>query len=141
MKGATMLATLHELGIQPSFSRPSVSNDNPYSESMFRTLKYRPEYLDKPFETVEDAQHWVDSFVGWYNNEHRHSNLNFVTPSVRHEGNDFRELKKRAKVLKLHKQKHPERWSGEIRNCSPMGAVYLNSLKEKKKNYKFLDVA
>lgn len=141
MKGATMLATLHELGIQPSFSRPSVSNDNPYSESMFRTLKYRPEYPDKPFETVDDAQHWVNTFVNWYNNEHRHSSLNFVTPSVRHEGDDFKELKKRAKVLEKHKQKHPERWSGEIRNCNTIGVVHLNPLKEKERNTNFLDVA
>src|SRR5690554_1992644 len=141
MKGATMLATLHELGIQRSFSRPSVSNDNPYSESMFRTLKYRPEYPDKPFETVDDAQHWVNTFVNWYNNEHRHSSLNFVTPSVRHEGDDFKELKKRAKVLEKHKQKHPERWSGEIRNCNTIGVVHLNPLKEKERNTNFLDVA
>ena len=137
MKGATMLATLHELGIQPSFSRPSVSNDNPYSESTFRTLKYRPEYPDKPFETSEDAQRWVDTFVYWYNNEHRHSSLNFVTPAVRHNGDDVVELKGRAKVLELAKKKHPERWASKIRNCSPIGPVYLNPLKEKEKKTKF----
>ncbi len=66
MKGATMLATLQKLGIMPSLSRPSVSNDNPYSESLFRTLKYRPDYPVKPFDTLEDARQWVTGFVSWY---------------------------------------------------------------------------
>lgn len=65
MKGATMLATLHKLGVIPSFSRPSVSNDNPFSESLFRTMKYRPEYPSKPFESIDQAQAWVDGFVFW----------------------------------------------------------------------------
>lgn len=136
MKGATMLATLHDLGIQPSFSRPSVSNDNPYSESMFRTLKYRPEYPDKPFASVTEAQHWVDTFIRWYNNEHRHSSLNFVTPSARHNGEDVIELKDRAKALELARKIHPERWASDIRNCTPLGPVLLNPLKEKEKNTK-----
>jgi len=65
-----MLATLHKLGVIPSFSRPSVSNDNPYSESLFRTMKYRPEYPLQPFENIEQAQSWVDGFVFWYNTQH-----------------------------------------------------------------------
>jgi len=75
MKGATMLATLHKLGVIPSFSRPSVSNDNPYSESLFRTMKYRPEYPSKPFESIDQAQSWVDGFVFWYNTQHLHSSI------------------------------------------------------------------
>ncbi|MBB1437054.1 transposase family protein, partial [Pseudoalteromonas sp. SG43-6] len=59
MKGATLLATLQELGIVPSFSRPSVSNDNPYSESLFKTLKYRSDYPEKPFEDISAAREWV----------------------------------------------------------------------------------
>lgn len=129
MKGATMLATLHELGIQPSFSRPSVSNDNPYSESTFRTLKYRPEYPNKPFNAIEDAQKWVDTFVVWYNNEHRHSSLNFVTPNARHNGNDKAELEYRKQVLETAKLKTPERWGKKVRNCIPLGDVLLNPLK------------
>ncbi len=81
MKGATMLATLQELGVVPSFSRPSVSNDNPYSESLFRTLKYRPEYPEKPFSDLATARDWVNFFVGWYNKEHLHSAIKFVTSS------------------------------------------------------------
>jgi len=73
MKGATMLATMQNLGVMPSFSRPSVSHDNPYSESLFRTLKYRPVYPSKPFADLLAARRWVEGFVLRYNVEHRHS--------------------------------------------------------------------
>ena len=86
MKGATMLATLQNLGVAASFSRPSVSDDNPYSESLFRTMKYRPEYPTKPFETLEQARAWLDKFIDWYNNCHLHSGITFVTPAQRHAG-------------------------------------------------------
>ena len=89
MKGATMLATLQDLGVMPSFSRPSVSNDNPYSESLFRTLKYRPEYPEKAFTDLEVARAWVEGFVDWYNTEHQHSAIHFVTPEQRHTGEDI----------------------------------------------------
>ena len=88
MKGSTMLATLQHLGVMPSFSRPQVSNDNPYSESLFRTLKYRPEYPSQPFASIQEAQQWVDQFVRWYNTEHRHSEIRFVTPDERHYGKE-----------------------------------------------------
>ena len=81
MKGATLLATVHDLGVMPSFSRPSVSNDNPYSESLFRTLKYRPEYPEDVFANLHSARTWVQWFVDWYNNEHLHSSIQFVTPA------------------------------------------------------------
>jgi putative transposase len=67
MKGATMLTTLQGLGVVPSFSRPSVSDDNPFSESLFRTLKYRPEYPERAFQGLEHARTWVERFVSWYN--------------------------------------------------------------------------
>lgn len=73
MKGATMLATLQKLGVVPSFTRPSVSNDNPYSESLFRTLKYRPEYPKDAFGDLQSARSWVAGFVAWYNTKHLHS--------------------------------------------------------------------
>ena len=88
MKGATMLATLQQLGVMPSLSRPSVSNDNPYSEALFKTLKYRPEYPLQPFSTLAEARKWVTDFVVWYNLEHRHSSIHFVTPEQRHNGED-----------------------------------------------------
>jgi len=95
MKGATMLATLQWLGIVPSFSRPKVSDDNPYSEALFRTVKYRPEYPKKSFEDLEAARRWVESFVGWYNNEHRHSGIRFITPSQKHSGSEKAILERR----------------------------------------------
>ena len=126
MKGATMLATLQELGVIPSFSRPCVSNDNPYSESLFRTLKYRPEYPEKAFEDLSAARTWVQGFVNWYNHEHLHSAIKFVTPEQRHTGEDKEILARRKQVYQQAKLKHPERWSGEIRNWGEIGDVYLN---------------
>ncbi len=98
MKGATMLATLQSLGVIPSFSRPAVSNDNPYSESAFKTLKYRPDYPSRAFNDLSAARDWVAGFVHWYNHEHRHSAIQFVTPAQRHAGEDTALLLARAEV-------------------------------------------
>lgn len=126
MKGSTMLATLQWLGIVPSFSRPRVSDDNPYSEALFRTLKYRPEYPRRPFETIEEARQWVRWFVRWYNTEHLHSAIRFVTPDDRHFGREPEILENRRRVYEEARRRHPERWSGSIRNWAPVGAVWLN---------------
>lgn len=126
MKGASMLATLQALGIMPSFSRPAVSNDNPYSESLFKTLKYRPEYPAQPFADVTEARQWVAGFVDWYNFEHRHSAIQFVTPAQRHAGLDTAILVKRKAVYEAAKTKYPERWSRQTRNWKPVQVVYLN---------------
>ncbi len=126
MKGATMLAKLQQLGVATSFSRPSVSNDNPFSESAFRTAKYRPDFPTRPFESLEDALAWAESFVRWYNTEHLHSSINFVTPEDRHAGRDIEMLKTRKQVYARAKKRHPERWTGDIRNWSPAKAVTLN---------------
>lgn len=131
MKGATMLATLQQLGIMPSFSRPSVSNDNPYSESLFRTLKYRPNYPGKPFVDLQAARGWVQEFVDWYNNEHRHSAIKFVTPAQRHAGEDIQILANRERVYLKAKAENPLRWSGDIRNWTPIKEVNLNPEKQK----------
>ena len=131
MKGATLLATLQELGVMPSFSRPSVSNDNPYSESLFRTLKYRPEYPEKAFNNLATVRAWVKGFVHWYNNEHLHSAIKFVTPEQRHKGEDKEILVKRKCVYQQAKSRHPERWSGEIRNWDQVDEVFLNPEKQK----------
>ena len=133
MKGATMLATLERLGIVPSFSRPSVSNDNPYSESLFRTLKYRPEYPDDRFEDIEQARQWVKSFVRWFNNDHRHSALKFVTPHQRHTGQDRQILAERKQVYETAKATNPLRWSGETRDWDAIETVSLNPSKEQSK--------
>lgn len=126
MKGATMLATLQRLGVVPSFSRPSVSDDNPYSESLFRTMKYTPAYPSKPFESLEMAREWVHIFVCWYNKEHRHSGIQFVTPDERHTGKDREILTARKKVYAAAKERNPKRWSGETRNWRPVAEVWLN---------------
>lgn len=131
MKGATMLATLQELGVMPSFSRPSVSNDNPYSESLFRTLKYRPEYPGRPFCDLAQARVWVTGFVDWYNHHHRHSAISFVTPQQRHSGEDMELLKQRTRIYSEAKQKAPNRWSGDIRNWDRKASVNLNPEKGK----------
>lgn len=126
MKGATMLATLRELGIVPSFSRPAVSNDNPYSEALFRTLKYRPQYPDKPFASLQAARAWMTGFVHWYNTTHRHSAIRFVTPEQRHRGEDKTLLAQRHAVYEAARARHPQRWSGKTRNWNPVETVYLN---------------
>ncbi|MCU7895386.1 MAG: IS3 family transposase, partial [Candidatus Thiodiazotropha sp. (ex Lucinoma aequizonata)] len=126
MKGATMLATLQRLGVVPSFSRPSVSNDNPYSESLFGTMKYTPAFPSKPFESLGAARDWVYDFVHWYNEEHRHSGIQFVTPSQRHSGEEQSILVNREAVYDTAKQRNPERWSRGTRNWTPVGEVWLN---------------
>lgn len=127
MKGATMLATLYQLGITPSNSRPRVSNDNPYAESLFKTLKYRPDYQPKGFSSLQEAREWVADFVNWYNNEHHHSGLNFLTPEQRRSGEGDRILANRHAVYEAAKAAHPERWKGRAtRDWTLEQAVYLN---------------
>jgi len=128
MKSATMLAKLQDLGVMPSFSRPSVSDDNPYSESLFRTLKYRPEYPETPFKNLHEAREWANRFIRWYNREHLHSGINFVTPEDRHNGRNVKILKNRHYVYLEAKSKHPERWSGKTRNWNPVTGVALKKV-------------
>ncbi|HDZ78759.1 MAG TPA: transposase [Gammaproteobacteria bacterium] len=124
------LATLQDMGIVPSLSRPSVSDDNPYSESLFRTLKYIPAYPSKPFVSLQEARQWVHRFVQWYNDEHRHSGIQYVTPNQRHAGLDTDLLVERKKVYEKAKKQNPERWSGNIRNWEPVTEVWLNPPKD-----------
>ena len=131
MKGGTLLALLQSLGVVPSYSRPRVSNDNAFSESLFRTLKYCPQYPVVGFETLEDAREWLARFVDWYNNEHLHSGIKYVTPSQRHSGEDKEILARRACVFEMARQRNPERWSGRTRNWSPEEVVTLNKPRER----------
>jgi transposase InsO family protein len=126
MKGATMKVTMEKLGITASYSRPRVSNDNPFSEALFRTCKYRPEWPSKGFAAKADAQAWVQSFADWYNNEHLHSAIRFVTPSARHAGHDHATLTNRANLYAAARAQNPQRWSGKTRNWEPAGPVWLN---------------
>lgn len=130
MKGSTMLATLQRLGVVASFSRPGVSDDNPFAEALFRTLKYRPGYPSKPFATIESARAWVQGFVAWYNGEHLHSGIRFVTPEDRHAGRDKAILARRHDVYTQAKERTPQRWSGPTRDWSPIGPVFLNPVKQ-----------
>ena len=126
MKGSTMLATLHRLGVLASFSRPRVSDDNPYAEALFRTLKYRPGYPRKPFESIDAARAWVAGFVAWYNEEHLHSAIRYVTPNDRHARLDAGLLAGRHRVYCAARQRTPRRWTRQTRNWTPVGAVALN---------------
>jgi putative transposase len=126
MKGSTMLATLQKLGVVASFSRPRVSDDNPFSEALFRTLKYRPEYPARPFASLREARAWVASFVTWYNTEHRHSAIRFVTPDQRHFGEEKAILRNRRRVYERARRHRPERWARKTRDWTPVGDVHLN---------------
>jgi len=130
MKGSSMLETLYQLGVASSFSRPRVSNDNAYSESLFRTCKYRPDYPANGFATIDEAREWVLSFSRWYNTEHKHSGLKFTTPEQRHSGKATKILEYRKQVYRLARERHPNRWSGEIRDWELSGNVWLNPEKE-----------
>lgn len=126
MKAATFLEKLYDLGITPSNSRPRVSNDNAYSEALFKTLKFRPGFPVNGFKTIQYAQAWVLKFVRWYNTEHRHSALNYVTPQQRHTGEADQILAQRKQVIEAAKAANPQRWSGSIRNLSLPDSVTLN---------------
>ena len=126
MKSVPLLAKLKALGISPSFSRPRVSNDNPYSEALFRTLKYRPSFPSRPFVEIQAALTWVSRFVEWYNTKHLHSAINYVTPDDRHFGRHLKLLSARSRVYEAARRRHPERWSGKTRNWEPVRVVCLN---------------
>lgn len=126
MKGSSLLETLYQLGITPSRSRPRVSNDNPYVESIFRKCKYRPNYPMAGFKDLTQVRTWVLAFVKLYNQEHRHSGLNFLTPHQRHSGMDKVIFENRRKLYEKAKAAHPERWSREIRNWTLDNEVWLN---------------
>jgi hypothetical protein len=106
---------LEELGVLSSFSRPRVSNDNPYSESLFRTVKYRPDYPRKPFTSKEKSCQWVSAFVDWHNHQHRHSGIIVVTPQQRHCGQSIEICRHRAVVYEQARQQNPKRWSRSTR--------------------------
>ncbi|MGH8760952.1 MAG: transposase, partial [Burkholderiales bacterium] len=126
LKATTVLAMLHWLGVQPSYSRPRVSDDNAYAESLFRTAKYRPEFPTQGFADLAKARTWAAGFVAWYNVDHRHSGIGYVSPAQRHAGDDHAILAARHALYTQARERHPARWSGATRNWSPVGAVTLN---------------
>ncbi len=129
-KATTVLAMLHWLGIAPSYSRPRVSDDNPYVESLFRTAKYRPEFPVGGFADLAHARQWAAEFVHWYNHEHRHSAIGYVTPAQRHAGCDRQLLLARHELYQRARQQNPRRWSGSTRDWQRLEVVTLNPERE-----------
>ena len=112
--GSAMIAKsvaqlLIDLDVVKSHSRPHVSDDNPYSEAHFKTLKYRPDYPER-FGSLIEARAWAQGFFTWYNQDHHHTNLGLLTPAVVHQGNAELMLQKRQQVLTLAYAAHPERF-------------------------------
>ena len=130
MKGSSLLETLYRLNVVSSYSRPRVSNDNAFAESIFKTCKYRPDYPSKGFVDIKASREWVLQFVHWYNHQHKHSGLKFMSPIERHEGRDRKILQKRHEVYAAAKARNPNRWSGETRNWDLPTFVSLNPEKE-----------
>ncbi len=142
MKGATMLETLYKLGITPSNSRPRVSNDNPYAESVFKTVKYRPNYEPKGFATIEEAREWCAGFVQWYRHEHHHSGICFLCPAEVHAGKAQAMLLNRHEVYEAARSAHPERWNGRAtRKWELPVEVWLNPAQDSEQAQRQEDVA
>jgi putative transposase len=130
MKGSTMIVTLYNLGVIPSFSRPRVSDDNPYIESLFKTMKYTAGYPGT-FKGLEHARVWMADFVNWYNTEHRHSAIGYVTPAQRGSGRDMEIYERRNRVLEAARSRHPERWVNGMRRWERRDVIVLNPEKNK----------
>jgi transposase InsO family protein len=126
LKATTVLAMLHWLGVKPSYSRPRVSDDNAYAEALFRTAKYRPEFPAQGFAELDAARAWAARFVHWYNFDHRHSGIRYVTPAQRHASDDHAILAARHALYAQARERNPGRWSRHTRNWTPIGAVTLN---------------
>ena len=136
-----MLAMLHWLGVKPSCSRPRVSDDNAYAEALFRTAKYRPEFPANGFADLDQARAWGASFAHWYNVDHRHSGIRYVSPAQRHAGDDVTILAARHAVYATARERNPARWSGHTRNWSPIGPVTLNPERDAVANATLLNPA
>jgi len=126
LKATAVLAMLQWLGVKPSYSRPRVSDDNAFVESLFKTAKYRPEFPSRGFADLEQARNWGRDFAHWYNFEHRHGGIRYVTPAQRHAGEDRAILHARLQTYLQARERHPARWSGRTRDWSPIDAVTLN---------------
>lgn len=125
MKGLTILALFFSLGILPSYSRPRVSDDNPFSESLFKTVKYRPGY-PRRFTDIHHARRWFADFVHWYNTEHRHCGIGYITPNARHEGRTPQIMSRGNEVLTEARQAYPERWPNGQMHWQEHPVAYLN---------------
>jgi putative transposase len=129
MTSKTVALLLADLGITRSHSRPHVSNDNPFSESQFKTLKYCPTFPDR-FTNLEHARTFTDRFFAYYNHQHRHSSLGLMTPADVHHGNDQTVTAARQHVLDRFHQHHPERFRQPPRAPQLPEAVWINKPEE-----------
>ena len=138
MKSYTLKAKLEVLGVISSYSRPRVSNDNPFSEAQFKTMKYRPGYPKDGFASIEEAREWVSNFVDWYNNEHYHSGIKFMTPNSRHNGETEVIMNNRIKVYEAARALNSSRFNKGIRNWNHPEKVALNPTDEVKDKLKII---
>ena len=126
MRAQSLALLLADLGVTPSHSRPSTSDDNPFSEAQFKTLKYRPGYPDR-FGSIQDARTWARPFFHWYNEEHYHTGLNLLTPASVHSGKTAVIQQQRQRVMRAAYAAHPERFSqGAPVVAAPPSAVWIN---------------
>ncbi|ADK79829.1 IS3 family transposase [Sediminispirochaeta smaragdinae] len=126
MKGLSLLALLYMLGVRYSFSRPRVSNDNPFIESFFKTLKYTTGYPGR-FRNIDHARNWMADFIDWYNYHHLHSALGYITPNEKRTGKDSELFKRRNATMEAARNSHAERWGKRsVRKWTPSNVVVLN---------------
>ncbi len=133
-RSLTLRAKLRELGIEPSYSRPGVSDDNAFIESWFRTLKYMPAWPSVGFTDLDQARAWALKFIDWYNGSHRHRGIGFVTPKQRHNGQSKAILARRRDVYEAARRAHPERWKRDIRRWSEPDHVCLNKREQERRS-------
>ncbi len=131
MKSKMVAHLLADLGVTKTHSRPYTSDDNPFSEAQFKTLKYCPEFPER-FGCIEDAKAFCRAFLKWYNNEHRHSGLNRLTPRMVHCGTAKKVLEQRNRVLGEAFERHPNRFKHRLPNAGELHeAVWINPPKDK----------
>jgi transposase InsO family protein len=126
LKATTVLAVMNWLGLRASYSRPRVSDDNAFVESLFRTAKYRPQFPAKGFADLDHARQWANSFVQWCNHDHRHSAIRYVSPAQRHAGEDHTVLQARHALPQRAREENPRRWARHTRKWNPISVVMLN---------------
>ena len=119
MSSKPVALLLADLGVTKSHSRPHVSNDNPYSEAQFKTLKYRPDFPER-FGSLEDARSFGQRFFPWYNTEHYHSGIGYLTPEQVQFGLSQQIVKERETVLRKAYQRHPDRFKKEVPKPLPL---------------------
>jgi putative transposase len=130
MRSGALKDFLGDLGVTQTHNRPRVSNDNPFSESEFRTMKYRPNYPGT-FETIEQARAYMDWYVPWYNRNHKHSGIALFSPGEVHDGTWRQSWAQRVATQRAYYDQHPERFRQPPRTPRPAGTVGINLTKPK----------